>query len=114
MLMAIYMKAIGKMIKLMVKESSNTLEEVHTKECGKTISEMERVVNLGLMALITVECIPKAKSMVLAISNLLIKAHILEGSIRMKCVVMENTNGLMERCTKAVGQKIKCLVKAYL
>ena len=113
-LMVIYMKASGLTIKLTAKESSSMPKVVPIKETGKIILEMDKEVNHGPMALNTLECFHKAKSMEWAALDLLIKAHMKVGLTRMKCVESVNTNGLMERCMKAVGQRTKCVEKAYL
>jgi hypothetical protein len=49
MLMETFMTVFGKMIKQMVKVCTSTLTGLSTKDNGKMISKMERVLKHGLM-----------------------------------------------------------------
>ena len=64
MLMEIFMKDNGKMIKLMEKEFILMLMEQCMKENGKMINSMDLEQKTGLIMLIMKEHIVKAKNMV--------------------------------------------------
>ena len=113
MLMEMSMKETGKMTKLMATESTCMPTGRDTKESGKKISSMERVLNDGPMEQFMMGSILKAKSMGGEPSN---GATTPSSSVSLKTTtsrVMEPTNGTMVENITETGKTTKCMVKEF-
>jgi len=97
------------MIKLMDMELTGMQTEPLMLENGSKINNMDMVSKNGLMEPSTKESTKMARNMETASLPLLIQALTLVNFKIMKFRVWENMSGLMEKCMKVNGTKIKCM-----
>ena len=111
MLMAIFMKASGKMTKLTVMDNICMRMEPHIQAIGWKISRKVEVLRHGLMVRGTRVSTRRGRSMERGAWTLQMAAYIRETLRSMKSKGSESTHGPMERHMKVSGKAIKCTVK---
>ena len=108
MLMAISMRANGKMTRLMVMAATHMLMVQPTWENGKMINNMVKESKHGLMVPNTRANTSKERNTERVLLPLQTVVSTAETSFRMKSLVKVDTSGQMEKLTKDNGKRTKC------
>lgn len=115
MLMGIYMKEIGKMIKQMAMVFTSISKlQLDIRDIGRTICSMDQEYNFMRMEINMKECSSREKEVVRGHTILLKDRYIRANGVMEKYRDMGYVHGRMEKSTREIGRTTKRTVMVYI